>query len=57
MKELLAGLDMRCGVLPTAWDDANRIAALLPELVVKARATEMEYFCNMEVYKVVSRSD
>ena len=57
LKELLAGLDMRCGVIPTAWDDANSNVALIPEFVVKARATEMEYFRNMEVYEVVSRSE
>ena len=41
LSELLAGLDMRCGVIPVAWDDANDNAWLKPELVVKARATEM----------------
>ena len=57
LKELIAGLDMRCGVLPTAWDDANSNAALLPGLVVEARALEMKYFRDMEVYEVVSRSE
>ena len=57
LTELLAGLDMRCGVIPTAWDDANDNAALLPNLVVKARATEMEYFRNIGVYEVVPRSE
>ena len=47
---------MRCGIIPVVWDDANDNAALRPESVVKARATEMEYFKNMGVYEIAPRS-
>ena len=57
LSALIAGLDMRCGIIPVAWDDANDNALLKPELVVKARATEVEYFRNMGVYDVVRRSE
>ena len=52
----MAGLDMRCGIIPVAWDDASDNAALRPELVVKAQATELEYFKNRGVYGIVPRS-
>ena len=55
LSALMAGLDMRCGILPVAWDDANDNAALKPELVVKARATEMAYFKYIGVYEIVPR--
>ena len=50
LSALMVDLDMRCGIIPVAWDDANDNAALRPELVVKARATEMEYFKNIGVF-------
>ena len=46
---------MRCGIIQVAWDDAGSNATLKPELVVKARDTEMEYFKNMGVYEIVPR--
>ena len=57
LSQVLAGLDLICGALPVAWDDANDNAALRPDLVVAARKVEMEYFRNMGVYEVVPRSE
>ena len=56
LSALMAGLDVRCGIILVAWDDANDNAALRPELVVKARATEIEYFKSIGVYDIVARS-
>ena len=44
LSELIAGLDMRCGIIPTAWYDANDNAPLRPDLVGAARAVEMMCF-------------
>ena len=54
---MIAALDLRCGIVPVAWDGAGDNAALRPELVVKARATEMEYFRDMGVYELEPRSE
>ena len=48
---------MCCGIIPVAWDHADDYAALRIELVIKARATEMQYFKNMGVHEFVLRSE
>ena len=55
LDDMLAGLNMKYGVLPTAWDDANDGNMLIPEIVVEARKTEMQYVDKMKVYDVVPR--
>ena len=39
---MLAGVDMRHGVIPVAWDDVKDMSPLKPELVLEARRTDMD---------------
>ena len=55
LSALFVGLDMRCGILPVACDDANDNAALRPELAGETRDIEMEYIKSMGVYEIVPR--
>ena len=44
LNSMLAGLDMRHGVIRVAWGDVNDMSMLNPDLVIEARKTDMEYF-------------
>ena len=46
LDNMLAGLSMKYGVLPMAWDDVNEGNALIPEKVIEARKLEMQYFAR-----------
>ena len=55
MESMLAGIDMKHGVTPVAWDDVNDMSMLNPDMVIEACNTEMEHFRKMQVYDVVHR--
>ena len=55
LDSMLAGLDMRHGVIPVAWDDVHDMSTLKAELVLEARRTEMSYLRKMQVYDGVPR--
>ena len=55
LDSMLAGTDMRHGVIPVAWDDINDMSMLNPGIVIGARKTDMEHFRKMQVYEVVPR--
>ena len=55
VESMLAGLDMKHGVIPVARDDVNDMSVLNPDMVIEARKTEVESFRTMHVYDVVPR--
>ena len=55
LESMIAGLDMKHGVIPVAWDDVNDVSVLNPDMVIKARKTEMEYLRKMQAYDGVPR--